>query len=321
MFVTDFEKGEGAGGVERLVCLDEESGRILWTREWAADYRGISYAYGPRATPTVDGGQVFVVGASGILLALRTETGEVIWRKDYASDFGSRIPVWGIAGAPLADGNRLIVIAGGRPGGLVIALDKSTGRELWRALPPGDDMGYAQPVLIEAAGRRQLVAWSPEALSSLDPVNGSVLWSVPFRVHLGVTLSTPVFDGARLLVSTFFNGSMMVDVSGQTARVLWRGKSDSEINTDGLHAVVNTPVIDGGHIYGICSYGQFRCLRAQTGERVWETMAVIGEKARWASGFIVRQGGRYFINNDRGELILARLTPQGAARIALRTAG
>lgn len=319
VFVTDFQKGEGSSGIERLLCLDEATGRILWTREWTADYRGISYAYGPRATPTVDGDRVFVVGASGILLAIQARTGEIIWRKDYVKDFNTQVPVWGIAGAPLVDGNRLIAIAGGRPEALVVALDKTTGRELWRALPPGEDMGYAQPILIEAAGRRQLIAWNPDAVSSLDPATGKPLWRQPFRVHMGVTLSTPVFDGARLLVSSFYNGSMLLDVSTSAARLLWQGKSSSEISTDGLHTVVNTPAIDSGHIYGICSYGQFRCLRLSTGERVWETLAVTKEKARWASGFIVGNGDRYFINNDRGELIIARLSPKGYEEIS-RTA-
>ncbi len=100
------------------------------------------------------------------------------------------------------------------------------------------------------------------------------------------------------------------------APVLWKGKSSSEINTDGLHAVVNTPVIDGDYIYGICSYGQFRCLNLKTGERVWETMEVTKEKARWASGFIVRNHDRYFINNDRGELIIAKLSSQGYQEIS-----
>jgi len=101
--------------------------------------------------------------------------------------------------------------------------------------------------------------------------------------------------------------------------MLWKGKSNSEIDTDGLHTVVNTPVIDGDYIYGICSYGQFRCLKVKTGERVWETMDVTREKARWASGFIVRHGGRYFINNVRGELIMATLSPGGYQEIS-RTA-
>ena len=104
---------------------------------------------------------------------------------------------------------------------------------------------------------------------------------------------------------------MLLELDESRRTVIWQGKSDSEIDTDGLHAVVNTPVIDGDYIYGFCSYGQFRCLRSKTGERVWESMDVLKEKARWASGFIVRNGDRYFINKDRGELIIAKLSPKG----------
>ena len=133
---------------------------------------------------------------------------------------------------------------------------------------------------------------------------------------MGMTLATPVLSGSRLLVSSFYNGSMLLELLGRRSAVTWKGKSDSEIDTDGLHAVVNTPVIDGDYIYGICSYGQFRCLKLKTGERVWETLDVTKEKARWASGFIVRHGDRYFINNDRGELIIAKLSPKGYQEIS-----
>jgi outer membrane protein assembly factor BamB len=109
---------------------------------------------------------------------------------------------------------------------------------------------------------------------------------------------------------------MLLELAGKMARLTWKGKSDSEIDTDGLHAVVNTPVIDGDYIYGICSYGQFRCLNVKTGQRVWETLDVTKEKARWASGFIVRHGDHYFINNDRGELIIAKFSPQGYQEIS-----
>src|SRR4029453_15752951 len=110
----------------------------------------------------------------------------------------------------------------------------------------------------------------------------------------------------------FYNGSLMMSLDGSTptARVLWKGKSDSEVQTDGLPAVVCPPVIHGDYVYGLCAYGQMRCLNAKTGERVWETQAVTGEKARWASGQIVRQGDRYLIKNHRGDLILPRLTPK-----------
>jgi len=315
-FVTDFKKSAGMKGTERALCLDEKSGKIIWTREWDADYRGISYATGPRATPTVDGERVYIVGASGILLCLNAQTGNVIWQKNYVKDYGTQMPTWGISGAPLVDGDRLIAIVGGQPDAMVMAFDKMTGKEIWRALPSDSEQGYSQPVIFEVGGIRQLIIWRPTAVVALDPVNGKVHWQQPFRVNLGMSLATPVLSRSRLLVSSFYNGSMLLDLARDKASVIWKGKSDSEINTDGLHAVVNTPVIDGDYTYGICSYGQFRCLNLKTGERVWESMEVTKEKARWASGFIVRNGDRYFINNDRGELIIAKLSAKGYQEVS-----
>lgn len=316
VYVTDFVAAPGNKGTERAHCLDEKTGKILWTREWPVSYQGISYAYGPRATPTVDGPRVYVVGASGQLLALNASNGEVLWQKSYVTDYNTTMPVWGISSAPIVDGNRLIAVVGGQPDAKVVAFDKLTGKELWRALPSDSEPGYSQPILVESSGVRQLIVWHPAALASLDPATGKVLWQEPFRINLSVALATPVHDNARVLVTSFYNGSLLMQLDGSHARKLWQGKSASEINTDGLHSVVNTPVIDGEHIYGICSYGQFRCLNLKTGERVWETMDVTKEKARWASGFIVRNGDRYFINNDRGELIIAKLSPKGYEEIS-----
>jgi outer membrane protein assembly factor BamB len=317
VFVTDFLPQASLKGTERALAIDERSGKVLWTREWDANYRGMGYPIGPRATPTVDGDRVYVVGASGRLLCLRAASGEIVWQKDYVRDYGMQMPGWGVTSAPLVDGERLIAIVGGQPDAKVIAFDKVTGKEIWRALPSDSEQGYSQPIIIEAGGRRQLIIWHSTALASLDPETGNVYWQQPFKINMGMALATPVPTGARVLVSSFYNGSMFADAGA--GKVLWKGKSDSEISTDGLHAVVNTPAIDGDYIYGICSYGQFRCLNGKTGERIWETLEVTKEKARWASGFIVRNGRRYFINNDRGELIIAELSPKGYREIS-RTA-
>jgi outer membrane protein assembly factor BamB len=316
VFVTDFASSAGPKGSERILCLDEKSGKILWTHAWDVNYGKISYPIGPRATPTVDGDRVYVLGTTGMLFCLKAKTGEVVWQKDYQKDYGMQMPMWGITGAPLIDGDRLIAIVGGQPDAKVMAFDKITGKEIWRALPSDSEQGYCQPVIFEVGGVRQLIVWDPAAVISLEPATGKILWQQPFRINMGMTLATPVLSGSHMLVSSFYNGSMLLEIMGNGARMLWQGKSNSEINTDGLHAVINTPVIDGDYIYGICSYGQFRCLNLKTGERVWETMEVTKEKARWASGLIVRQGDRYFINNDRGELIIAKLSPQGYQEIS-----
>jgi outer membrane protein assembly factor BamB len=314
VFVTDFAPTERKGGIERALCLDEKTGAILWKTEWQADYGGISYETGPRATPTVDGDRVYVVGGRGIMNCLEAKTGRVVWGKDFVADYGLRPPQWGTASAPLVDGPRVICVpGGGAKGATVVAFDKLTGKELWRAIETNAEPGYAQPILVQAGGVRQLIFWHSTALFSLNPETGAIYWQVPFQLRVGLSVATPVVSGRRLFVSAFYNGSLMLelDATKPAVREVWRSSVASEMNTTDLHALICTPVIHGEHIYGICSYGQFRCIRADNGERLWETQEVTREKARWATGFIVPNGGRYFINNDRGELIIADLRPDG----------
>ncbi len=317
VFVTDFTPGEGRQGVERVLCLDERSGEVLWERNRPLTYAGLHYDLGPRATPTVDGGRVYALGAMGNLSCHDVETGETLWEVDYLKDFDAELPPWGMVGAPLVDGNRLFCLVGGARGAKVVSFDKLTGKELWRALPSGGGTGYNPPFLVEAGDTRQLIIWHPSAVSSLDPRSGKIFWEHPMKVHNGVTVATPVQKGQLLLISAIHEGSRMfrLDPASPQAELLWRGHSDDIIKTDGLHSLITTPVIDGDYIYGICSFGQFRCLNARTGERVWETMEVTVEKTRWASAQIVKNRDRYFINNDRGELIIARLSPDGYQEI------
>ena len=319
VFVSDFRQGTGAMGIERAVALDERTGRMLWTREWPVDYAGLDYAIGPRATPTVDGGRVYFLGAVGNLFCLESSSGRLLWTKDFRRDFSSELPAWGFSAAPLIDGERVIVIAAGRPNAKVIALDKLTGEVKWRSLSSEDsEPGYSQPVLVRSGGVPQLIAWHAGAISSLDPLTGEPLWEYGFPIRMNTPIATPVISNGLLLVSAFFNGSRLLRLAphAPAAELVWAGRSESEIDSDGLHALMGSPVIDGDYIYGVCSYGQMRCLRLSTGERVWESQAVTVERVRNASAFIVRNGNRYFINNDRGELIIAKFSPDGYSEIS-----
>ena len=319
VFVADwFEdpRSRTVDGTERALALDEQTGEVLWTHEWQTTYRMLvySYAVGPRATPTVDADRVYVLGATGRLFCFDVETGAIRWQKDYIEDYDTSVPVYGIASAPLVDGERLIALVGGEPDALVVAFDKHTGEELWRSLPVRSEPGYAHPVIYEAGGVRQLIIWHPEALASLDPETGAVYWEHPWEVSMAVSLATPVKSGDYLLVSQFFNGSMMMRLSNDrpAATELWRGRSRSELPdmTEGLHALVTTPVMDGDHIYGVGSYGELRGLDARTGERLWMSRDMTVE-VRWSSAHLVRHADRYFVNNDVGDLIIGRFTPTG----------
>ena len=319
VFITDWAEDPASrtmDGTERAIALDEETGEILWTHEWPTSYRMLmgSYAIGPRATPTVDGDRVYVVGAAGDLLCLDVETGEVIWEKHYIADFDSFVPTWGVASGPIIDGDRLITIVGGEPGGLVMAFDKRTGAEVWRALDVVGEMGYGQPIIIEAGGARQLIVWHAAALVSLDPETGEVYWEQPWEVPQGVSVATPVRHGDYLLVSQFYRGSMMMrlDQDRPGATMLWKGQSRSEMpdQTDGLHSLITSPLMIGDYIYGVGSYGELRGLDARTGERLWMSDQMVSQ-SRWGTAFMVKQGDRYFVNNDDGFLIIAQFTPNG----------
>lgn len=320
VFVTDARQTTRNGAIERAIALDENSGKVLWTREWETDYTGLQliYAIGPRATPTVDDDRVYVFGAMGNLLALDAQSGRVLWQKDFVKDYGAEIPSWGMAAAPIVDGDHLIALVGGQPDSKVMAFDKRTGEVIWRALSSDWEPGYGQPTIIEAAGVRQLIIWHPRAVSALNPSSGQIYWEVPSDVDMGMTVATPVRSGPYLLVTSFYNGARLLklDESRAGATMLWRGMSDSETSTDTIHSTISTPVIQGDYIYGIDSHGELRCLELATGKRVWESMALVKERARWATAFFVRNGDRYFINNDRGELVIARLSPQGFEEIS-----
>ena len=319
VFVLDYQETRGTrtmDGAERLLCLDEETGELLWTQEWPATYRNlhVTFATGPRATPSVDADRVYVVGAAGMILCLETATGAVVWQVDTVVEYGTTVPIYGVSSAPLVDGDRLIALVGGEPDALIVAFDKQTGDEIWRALPTVSETGYAAPMIYEAAGVRQLIVWQPRAISSLNPETGEVHWEHEWAIPSNMTVATPVSSGSYLLATHFRRGSLMLrlDQDRPAARELWRGQSRSELpgQTDGLHALITTPLIIGDYIYGVGSYGELRCLDARTGERVWESDELVVQE-RWGTAIFVQHEDRVFVTNESGELILARLTPEG----------
>jgi outer membrane protein assembly factor BamB len=314
VFVMDFVRKNDPSGSERVLCLDAETGKVLWKHEYPVRY-SIGYANGPRATPTVDGDRVYTVGAVGDMFCLDVGTGKVLWKKAFREDFGTRVPRWGMAAAPLVDGDQVIVLVGGEAG-IVASMDRRTGKVQWRSVRD-QQPGYCPPVIFTFGDTRQLVIWHPEAVSSLDPGSGKVIWQVPFPIRQYISIATPRKAGNRLFVSSFYSGPLMIDVAsdGKSARIAWQGKGDSEINSDGVHCLMSTPFVNDTHIYGVCTYGQLRCLDATKGERIWETLDATGS-GRWWNAFLVPHEDRFFIHNEQGDLIIANLSPRGYEEIS-----
>jgi len=258
------------------------------------------------------------LGAEGNLFCLDAAKGKVIWSHDFKKDFATKTPMWGFSGHPLLHGKKLICLAGGE-GTTVLTFDKDTGKEIWRALS-AKEPGYSSPMIYDAGGKQQLIVWHPESANSLDPETGVAYWSEPFKSRSGMSIATPRRLGDSLFFTCFYNGSLMMrlDSAKPAATSLWHTEKASEKDTTHLNAVMCTPFLEDGHIYGVCSYGQLRCLKAETGERIWETFraTTAGEPVRWANAFIVKNGNRFFLFNEKGDLIIAKLTPQGYEEIS-----
>ena len=340
VFVTDFVSDQGSAlpaggfakgrfvGKERVTCRDTATGKEAWSAGYPVAYT-ISYPAGPRSNPTVDGNRLYTLGAMGDLKCYNAATGEEKWAKNFPKDYAATIPVWGYAAHPLVDGDKLICLAGGSDDRLVIAFDKASGKELWASQSCPGDFGYCPPMIYEFGGKRQLIVWHTRAVVGLDPETGKRLWRVDFDVKFALTAPTPRKVGDDgLFITSFYNGSLFLKVGADKADVVWKSKARGERaeQTTDLSSIMATPVVAGDYAYGVCSYGQLRCIEVKTGKRVWETMQATRGKLtpakvaaepepagseRWGNAFLVSQGDRTILFNEQGDLILAKLSPKG----------
>jgi outer membrane protein assembly factor BamB len=319
VYVTDFVRaGQAAAndpsargqvtGKERVLCLNARDGKLVWKHEYDCPYN-VSYPAGPRTTPAVAGGKVYTLGAEGHLLCLDAESGKLLWSKELKREYRIDAPLWGFCGHPLVVGKRLFCLVGGS-GSVAVAFDKDTGRELWRALSASEP-GYCPPTLIEAGGVQQLLIWHPESLNSLDPESGKVYWSEPLQPSYGMSITAPQKSGDLLYASGIGKCAALFKLSREkpAAEVVWTATPNLAV-----FCANSTPQLDGGTIYGNdCEVGSLRAVRIDTGERLWETFQPTTGGTRRAShgtAFLTKNGDRYFLFNEQGDLLIARLTPE-----------
>jgi outer membrane protein assembly factor BamB len=308
-------------GKERVLCLSAKDGKTLWKHEYDCKYAKIAYPSGPRTTPAVDDGRVYTLGSMGDLYCLEIERGKIVWNVNLPDAYKTKWPVWGYAAHPLVVRDKLITLVGG-PESAVVALDNKTGKEVWKALTT-EEIGYSPPILIKAGGREQLIVWISESLNSLDPDTGKVFWSIPYPEdgkpqRPSVNIMAPRQSGDLLFVANFYHGPLVVKLADDKpeATVVYRGKSKNPVKPDGVNPVMNTPVVNDGYLYGITGMGELRCVDLKDGVTKWETLdAVGGKRDQFMTAFLVENQGRYFIFNELGELLIAKLSPEGFEKI------
>lgn len=310
VYLSDFTKETSS---ERVQCFDWRTGALLWSVSYPCSYSDITYEAGPRAAVTVHEGRAYALGATGHLHCLDAVTGEILWRRDLKADYRIRMPRWGIAAHPLVEGDLVITQIGGADEACVVALDRRTGAERWKAFP--DEASYAPPIAIEQAGRRLVVMALGYRLVAFEPADGTVRWTHDQpKSSWPIAIPAPSVHGDLMFFATAHAGSYLYRLAADrpAVEVVWeRGRRPRTDDT--LHPVIPDPLVMNGLVIGVQTDGELRCLDLMTGKRQWETVEPM-PKAWHATLHLIRageSGDRAWLFTEQGNLILAQLTAAG----------
>ena len=310
--VENFERKQFTG-MERVLCLNESNGNVIWKHEYPVKY-SVSYPAGPRCTPIFDTGHVYTLGTEGHLFCLKVDSGDVVWSKDLTQDYQTKTALWGYSSHPLIDGDKLICIVGGQ-GSHAVAFNKKTGEEIWRSLS-APEQGYSPPKIFEFGGMRQLILFRPSAVSGINPKNGDEYWSVPYEATNGSVIMTPIQFGNLLYVAGYSDKNMLIEVGGdgQSAKVRWK-----DLRKQAISPVNVQPIRVDEVLYGFDQSGFLYGMDIETGKRLWQSGKPLNARRPVGTGtaFMVRQGDsdRFWLFNELGELIIAKLSKEGYEEI------
>lgn len=289
---------------ERVLCFDEATGKELWTYPYEVAYpdwaRNPEQGGKPSSTPIVDAGRVYAVGSCGHVHCLDAASGTLVWQ--VRLDRLYKINDLSVRSSPLIEGNLLIVFSGAKPGASVVALDKTSGKEVWRALD--DTVSNSSPIIIKAGGKKQLIVWTDESVCSLDPATGRTYWRERLATSNNDSIPTPVFQGNMLLVSGLM---FKLDADKPAASVLW---PDTKAASRRILSNTSSPLLAGDHVYSARTNGEFVCLDAKTGKQIWQNNKVT--EIRFGAAINLTPNGKsVFLFTDKGDLIRAELSPAG----------
>lgn len=309
------------GEDEFAIALDAKTGKTAWEHKNASPFTTemAEFGPGPHTTPLLVGDRLYTIGTNAVMHAFDKKTGKVLWKHDLPAEFNAPVPGRGYGASPIAYKNTVIVVvdrkrepaeAGAEPpkpqpgqGQSLMAFDQETGSVVWKA--QDFDMSYSSPVLIKFDGKDQLVVFSGAELSGLNPENGELLWSHPFKTQFGANLSSPLWDGK----DTFFcsaaydSGSRAIKLTKKDGKTvpeeLWYSRK--------MRVHHGNSVYVNDHVYGSSGdFGPafFMGMELQSGKIDWRERG-------FAKSTCVLAGGKLVILDEDGNLALATATPSG----------
>ncbi len=305
----------------RLRCLQAETGQLLWQFTYETHYEDmLGYDNGPRASPIVSDGLVYILGPAGILHCLRADHGTPVWKVDTTKRFGVVQNFFGVGSTPVVEGDLLIVMVGGSTpesrqadryhmdhvvpnGTAVVAFDKRTGQVRYTL---GNELAsYSSPKLATIDGRRWGFLFARGGLLAFDPATGTAHFHYPWRarLHDSVNASTPVVVGDEVFISeTYGPGSSLLRVAPGGYEVVW---CDPPGRNKAMQTHWNTPIYHRGYLYGssgrYANGAQLRCIEWNTGRVLWSQPGL-------ARASLLYVDGHFVCLSETGQLRLVEAT-------------
>lgn len=294
------------GDWQMLVALDAQTGEEIWSVPVGAVYKN-GQGDGPRATPTISGGTVYAMTGDGTLAAVSLDAGKLKWKSN-AFAGGGAASEYGMSSSPLIVGSNVIVHAN-TASGTVVSFDAKNGDKVWAATSGA--AGYSSPTLLEVGGVDQIVSFTGSAIHGIDPAGGRVLWSYPFKTPYDCNTASPInVDGGVFLSAGENHGCVLLDIKNGGGKYSVTERWSSVDTKSVLRNEWQTSVVVDGHLFGFDNVGSagptthLSCVRASTGEKVWS-------ETRFGKGNLTLADGKLWITTMKGELVLAKVSPEG----------
>ena len=316
--VTLVTRDHEGSETEHCVALDAATGKELWAVPLKlAKYQGGGDSGtgdnkggdGPRSTPTLSDGKVYVYGSNLDLYCFDAKTGKEDWSKDVTGDYKGKNISWSNATSPIVEGD-LVIVGGGGKGAAFLAFDKERGTLKWKE---GDDtITHATPTAATLLGERQVIFFMKSGLTAVSPKNGKILWQQPYKFNVSTAASPVVFENIVYCSAGYGVGSAAYEVkksgSNYETSELWR------VEGDGLNNHWSTPVVHGGHLYGMFSFkkygdGPVKCVDIRTGKELWS-------KEGFGPGNVILSNDKLLALSDKGELVIIEAKPDAYTELA-----
>jgi outer membrane protein assembly factor BamB len=305
-----------------VLCLDADTGETVWKYRYGMPYLASGMYPGPRATPTLHNGRVYFAAPDGLVGCLDDSDGNLVWSMNVIEKFQGKGSDFGYACSPTVVDGKVILPVGGK-GASVVALDADDGSTVWAS---GDEpASYCSAIPITLHDRRQVVAFLRNTLASFDLNTGRLLWEHRFSQGYDEHAAAPLYQEPYLVIALPWRyGAKAYRLQIEEATPLGDGPesfaADLIWDSDELSNDVASGLVHNGYIYGFDlrevqakprrpSRGEFKCIELATGEVRWSS-------DRPGHATVIAADGKLILFNDRGELILARISAQGYEELA-----